>query len=208
MLKTPFTGNWIVEKEIKIFELIKAHIELKGKEEGNWFYTFSDSIDLKTKLATVFKKVLLKENIPRKIAIGEVPVVNYDLKFEFPEEANIYKWKFTCLITNKSKVACFIKEIHWINEKDQNKGNAISILAPGEELTMIFLASFVPPIDRLFSENTLILVYSTYDGLQVSEKCRVWGEVSSQILRGAVKTGNELVERRFGLVDPVIFDIE
>ncbi|MDR1443378.1 MAG: DUF4062 domain-containing protein [Treponema sp.] len=154
--KKNFKGNWIKNKnDLCLFCLIDEHIKLKSKDINNWAYFFDNSVDLKETVKKAIENNLLAEKLVERIAFNELPNLTLTCRV-----TDGYPAIVEGRIKNSGKTTAFVNIIKW---KDWSNSAEIKILAPDEAFTVSF---------RGF-DNTLILDYSSYDGINIYDEIAV-----------------------------------
>jgi hypothetical protein len=151
--KQNFKGNWVKNKnDLYLFDFIEEHIKLKSKDVNNWVYFFDNSIDLKETVKKVIENNLLAERLVERIAFNELP----NLTFSY-EIINGYDPIVKGKIKNSGKTTAFINTVKW---RDWTSEAEIKVLVPDETFSISFKGI----------DNTLILDYSSYDGINIYEE--------------------------------------
>ena len=84
--------SWISEKDIGLFEIIKEHTKLTNTKKNNWFYSFSNSIDLKERLKIDLENDITQIKLDSILKSGNTPylVVKYEIKTIEPSKLELY----------------------------------------------------------------------------------------------------------------------
>lgn len=71
--------SWVNEKDIQIFDLVKAHKRLANTEKNNWYWTFKDSVDVKKRLDVELRTNIAEVKLNDLIKSGNIPFVTVDI---------------------------------------------------------------------------------------------------------------------------------
>ena len=66
---------WIEPKEQRLFEIIDAHKKLENDTINNWYWTFKNSVDLKSRLAIDLKSEIKENRLNNLINSGNMPIL-------------------------------------------------------------------------------------------------------------------------------------
>ncbi|TGK87185.1 DUF4062 domain-containing protein [Leptospira montravelensis] len=186
-----FKPNWIHEKEFGIFSLISTHGESSDKTDNNWIIPFRNSIDIKASLEKKLKIPYLKMNLARKIAEGEIPILEAQMITNIEGNDVVLKSEFT----NTSEYTIFIKSFGY---KDELKSKDFELLAPKERKHISQIWS-LPQIGQIIS-SFIIVEYSTYDGITVTSEYQTNARLNAA---SAIIYGIDLKTRKFKIESPV-----
>jgi hypothetical protein len=154
---------WVEDNQSRqLFDFVDRHKKLQNKTDNNWYYTFSNIVDLKQTIKKYLDRPLLKEKLPQLIANNELPHLYLSSKILNVE--GIAQCELT--VKNVGKTAAFINNATWVKS---NYDVTIKLLPPGESLIypLTFPASLKP------HEQEFILDYSSYDGITIKEIYKV-----------------------------------
>lgn len=65
--------NWVGAKDLGLFDIIKEHSKLTNANINNWYYSFSNSIDLKERLSIDLEKDITNIKLDTLIKSGKTP---------------------------------------------------------------------------------------------------------------------------------------
>jgi len=65
--------NWVGEKNLGLFDIIKEHSRLTNTDTNNWYYSFSNSLDLKERLTIDLEKDITNIKLDTLIKSGNTP---------------------------------------------------------------------------------------------------------------------------------------
>ncbi|MCW7509761.1 DUF4062 domain-containing protein [Leptospira levettii] len=188
--------NWIAENEVGIFRLIEFHSDNSNKEDNNWIIPFQNSVDIKFSIEKKLKIPYLKNNLAKKIAEGEIPILNAKMITTIQNDNVVLTSEFT----NTSNYTIFLKNFGYKNELDPIDNELI----PPKEKKQISQIWSKPQIGQNPS-STIIVEYSTYEGILIKLEYRTIAKYNG--LSGIVY-GIELISRKIKLDKPIKMDLD
>ena len=69
----PSLLKWVNSKDLKIFEIINEHRQLENSQKNNWFWTFRDSVELKTIVRKDLKRFSGQAILTKLLESGSAP---------------------------------------------------------------------------------------------------------------------------------------
>jgi hypothetical protein len=190
--------SWISQKDIGLFELLDEHAKLHAKSTtSNWYFTFSNSIDLKASISKYFEKRILPERLAQAIQSNIFPL--FDIKVETTPFGNNLNFQFRVNISNISRVPAFNFHVYW--EEEGVKVEKDAIFSPGQSVLMTFLWS----VNAFKSvERFLIAEYESLIGISVRDRFSISGRINN----GSYIFGGRLVDRKFRRSSSISLEIE
>jgi hypothetical protein len=190
--------SWISDKDIGLFKLLDERTKLQADSTtSNWFFIFTNSIDLKAAITKYFEKRVLPERLVEAIQNNVFPLFNIEV--EVSPFGNNIQFKFRANLTNISRVPAFNFDVYW--EDEGKKFEKDSIFSPGQSIPMSFLWT-VDPSQTV--EKFLIAEYESPIGISVRERFCISGRIGSNV----IVSGGRIVDRKFRRSAGVSLEIE
>jgi hypothetical protein len=73
--KNPAGLQWIEEKDIHLFDLIRTHKKLTNTDKSNWYWTFRDSLDVKERLKIELSSEIGSVRLHQLIESGKIALL-------------------------------------------------------------------------------------------------------------------------------------
>jgi hypothetical protein len=141
---------WVTQKDYGLFSLIDQHCKIKDKVTGNWYQTYSSSVDLKMLIRKDLHKQIGKNQIEHLIRENKIPLFHGEIEFEqLPYNAehegmvNIKLVNFGTVPAYKVKMAYGAQE-----------GELHPLIAPGKDIFKVLLIK-----GSIREEKNISLIY-------------------------------------------------
>lgn len=190
---------YISPENIDVFELIKEHTSLSEKNKNNWFFSFKDSLELKSILLKQLKIPIIKESLSEYIACGKIPILSIDVDAEPAGQQYPSSFFIKCIINNPSKSVTFLDQVSW--DKATTDDKYPTIFSPQEKLVVSLIVTYTNKSAVL--DKPLFINYKTYDGIIINEEYNIHFEVIFSTLTNTLLKSATLIKREFKLGKPV-----
>ncbi|QDS94886.1 hypothetical protein FF011L_36680 [Roseimaritima multifibrata] len=190
---------WVEQKDLGLFELLEEHSQLAAGDKSNWFFTFSNSLDLKAAASRYFKVKLLPHHLVEAIENNKFPI--FDIQFDCDSEGFDAPsvLKYSTKLTNVGGVAAFNFYVRWEHMDDNGTR---SIVVPGQTVLMTSLVKF-----RGAEEGQGFYLLASYEsplGIAVHDRY----EIKASVRGGTLFSSGTLVSRKYRRTPKVTLEIE
>ncbi len=192
--------GWVNKKDFGLFEMIDEHSKLTASSQSNWYFTFSDSIDLKAAISKYFGSQLLPRRLVEAIQENNFPIFDIETNCDHEMIGMAPTLKFSTNLTNVGGAPAFNYRIRWehAGENQQQK----SIVAPGQSILMTLLFNYSGGHNS--AAFYITAEYESPLGVAVYDRYKVHGIIQNM----ALLSGGSLVSRKYRRTSEISLQID
>lgn len=190
--------SWIDKKDVGLFNLLNEHTPLEtDATTSNWYYTFTNSIDLKAAITKHFEKRMLPERLTQSIQNNNFPLIDMKVDVLYRDIASPKKVLLKVILSNVGNTPAF--HFYCYQEDMKSDNRYCVIFYPNQSVTLNI------PWEFDMTERFLIVEYKSPIGISVYERFKVTAQIGDE----AILTGGELIDRKFKRTnEKTLVDIE